>query len=271
MWGKCAAQPDSRVWLLILRKARKKTQWQVRTYGYVGVQNILPSTLGWSKPRNMSRIADLASALQSPDLCTRNAALEQAAAEDANAYAEAAVRQIQLYPSDGYFVLERIGRFGAAAVPHLHAVESATSDPEIRILCTLALAHFKEPVDVEIFLAAIETRSNYECLACRALAWLGATSAAPRLVEQLTMTEIGAEWRIVSLVDAIRMLGGHIPAAEVERLTQPDVPLSVRWTFIPPTRKQGAAALKVEQLTPRAVKAAMESLAFRNSSNVRES
>jgi hypothetical protein len=179
----------------------------------------------------MSRIENLSVAMKSANLETRILALEQAAAEDAETYAKAAVLQIADFPEDGYFVLERIGRFGTAVVPHLRALETVTQDATIRLLCTLALADFNVPLNIEMLFRAIHERSEYENLACRALASLDVRSSVPWLVEEMAKTEVTAEWRLVSLVDAIRRLGGVIPSEEIRRLSQPNVSSSVRNFF----------------------------------------
>ena len=70
----------------------------------------------------MSLRHELVAELASPDLQTRIDALKAAAAEEPDAYAAPVVQQIENYPQDGYFVLERISLFGRAVIPYLRAL-----------------------------------------------------------------------------------------------------------------------------------------------------
>lgn len=169
---------------------------------------------------------DLIAALASPDLETRVRALEVAAKEDPEAYASLAVQQIAAYPRDGYFVLERIGRFGRAAVPHLRTLKATTTNSEVLLLAILALAHFKEldTSDTEPLISAIHTRSEYQNLACLALSYVRAVSAGPALLDELRATEPSERDRLTCLVPAIRQLGFEIPSNDVHRLTPPRTP-----------------------------------------------
>lgn len=160
-------------------------------------------------------------ALADPHQETRVRALEAAAAEAPEAYAALAVQLLGAYPQDGYFVLERIGRFGRAAVPHLRALRAATTNPEVQILSTLALAHFREIAepDAEVLISAVHERSEYQHLACRALSSLGVTSAGPALLAELRATGPEEHDRLTSLVPALLQLDIAIPPDEIRRLT----------------------------------------------------
>jgi hypothetical protein len=176
--------------------------------------------------RGVSLRHEIVAALASPDLQTRIGALDAAASETSDGYAALVVQQIEDYPRDGYFVLERIGRFGPAVIPYLRALETATSNAEVLILVTLGLAHFKESSDsaVAVLLSAIRDHSEHQHLAGRALEHLGAVSAAPALASELHVTEPCDHHRITSLVRAIRGLGMEVATDEVSRLTPPGTP-----------------------------------------------
>jgi len=178
---------------------------------------------------------ELTMALASPNLETRIRALEDAAAEDPEAYAALAVQQLDAYPQDGYFVLERIGRFGRAVVPCLRALKAATRSPEVLLLSILGLAHFKEVAepDMAVLIAAIHARSEYQHLACRAVSSLGLVSAGPALLTALRETDPDEHDRLQSLVQAIGQLGIEIPNDEIERLTPPDAPPWIVSLFSP--------------------------------------
>ncbi len=181
----------------------------------------------------MSLRQEVVAALASPDLETRIRALNDAAAEDPEAYAALVVQQIVDYPRDGYFVLERIGRFGRAIIPCLRSLAAATTNDEVLILSTLGLAHFKDvsEADISVLIAAIRAQSEYHNLACRALAYLGIVSAGPVLVAELRATEPVEHHRITTLVLAIRGLGVEIAPEEVQRLTPPGTPFWISTLF----------------------------------------
>jgi hypothetical protein len=169
-------------------------------------------------------------ALETGDLQMRLAGVERAA-DDPSRYVEPVVALIERFPSDSYFILERIGRFGTAAVPYLQALARSTANEEVKLACTLGLAHFQAPIDLEILTDAIHNQSTYQHLACRALAWLKATPAIPMLLKELSGTDPSDGWRVVSLVNSIRELGGALPGDEVTRLNCADAPLEVTALF----------------------------------------
>jgi topoisomerase IA-like protein len=177
--------------------------------------------LGEAEEANVSLRHELVVALADPHQGTRVRALEAAAAEAPEAYAALAVQLLGAYPQDGYFVLERIGRFGPAVVPPLRALKAATTNPEVVVLSTLALAHFREMAepDAELLLAAIHERSEYQHLASRALSSLGVASAGPALLAELRATGTDEHDRLTSLVPALRQLDITIPPDEIRRLT----------------------------------------------------
>jgi hypothetical protein len=169
---------------------------------------------------------ELASTLEHPDLETRIAAIERASL-DPQKYARRVAALIPQFPSEACFVLERVGRFGDAMIsPLLELFESAT-DETTRVLATLGLDHFKQHVDNCILLKAIHVRSEYQCLACRALAWLDDKGALPDLLAELHRTSAASEWdRMVSLISSIEALGGTVPLGERKRLIAEGPPLT---------------------------------------------
>jgi hypothetical protein len=171
---------------------------------------------------------ELAKGLQSPNLETRFAAIERASI-DPGKYAQSVVDLIPRFPKDGYFVLERVGRFGDAIIPPLLALAESTTDVQIRLLANLGLAHFKRHVNSAILLDAVRSRSEYQCLACRALGWLGDSELIPELLMELRNTSPALDWdRTVSLVGALESLGAAVPQPERERLISEGPPLTKR-------------------------------------------
>jgi hypothetical protein len=165
----------------------------------------------------MSDSNEILLALRSSDLSVRIPAVERAARCGAD-HVEEVVELLDRFPEDGYFVLERIGRFGEAAVAPLLRLHAAARNPQIRLLATLGLAHFRRSVDDLALLECIHERSQYENLACRALAWIPCPSARPALIEELERMSATEGWRVVSLVLAIRALGGAVSKVEEARL-----------------------------------------------------
>jgi hypothetical protein len=160
----------------------------------------------------------LLAAFQSADVEVRLSAVEQAA-QAPTRYAKDVVDLIPRYPDEAYFILERIGRFGESAIPHLEALENSTEDADIRLVAVLCLAHFRRRVANTVLLDAIRCRSKYQFLACRALAWLGDSAVLPILLEELRVTSAAIdEDMATSLESAISDLGGTIPPSERERL-----------------------------------------------------
>lgn len=169
---------------------------------------------------------ELNAALQSADLETRLAAVERAAVDPVR-YAKRIVALIPQFPHEAYFILERIGRFGNEIVPHLLALAESNRDEHVRLIVTLGLAHFKQALDNTILINAIRNRSEYQYLACRALAWLRSDDFLPILLDELHVTSPVAEWdRLACLVSAIEELCGEIPTSERERLIATGPPLT---------------------------------------------
>jgi hypothetical protein len=169
---------------------------------------------------------ELIRSLRSRDVSTRIAALDQAALKPAQ-YAQHVVALIPLFPEDAYFVLERVGRFDPFIIPHLIELANSEPDGSIRLLTTLGLAHFRQPVDTDLLLKAIREHSKYQYLACKALAWLGDPVVLPELEMELQKTSATSDWdRLVSLVVSIEELGGEIPQSERDRLIAEGPPLT---------------------------------------------
>jgi hypothetical protein len=161
---------------------------------------------------------DIGAALRSTELSVRISAVERAATCGSE-YVDAVVALLEAFPDDGYFVLERIGRFGEAALGPLSALYDRAETPQVKLLCALALAHFRRSVEGDrALLDAVRLRSEYEHLACRALGWLSSTAAVPMLVQTLEQTSPQEQDRIVSLVGVIRALGGEVSPSEQVRL-----------------------------------------------------
>jgi len=169
---------------------------------------------------------ELNNALQSADLETRLAAVERAALDPVR-YAERVVALIPQFPHEAYFILECIGRFGGEIVPHLLALAESNGDEQVRLFTALGLAHFKQALDNTILINAIRNRSEFQYLACRALAWLRSYEFLPILLDELRVTSPVADWdRLVCLVSTIEELGGEIPISQRERLIATGPPLT---------------------------------------------
>ena len=158
--------------------------------------------------------------LQAPDLITRLAAIDEAAL-DPQKHAQQVVSLMQLYPDDAYFVLERIPRFGDFIIPPLRELVKSCPDESIRILATIGLAHFKQPLDNQLLLKAIQDRSQYQHMACHALRWHGDQDVLPELMVQLHETSAVSTSdrdRLISLISCIEALGGRVPPEERKRM-----------------------------------------------------
>jgi hypothetical protein len=169
---------------------------------------------------------DLLNRLYNQHLPIRLNAIEKAALNPAK-YAGNVVALLRRFPEDATFVLERIGRFGESAVPHLFALLEAADSEEVRVVATLGLAHFGRIEDYATLVRAVVDRSPYQYLACRALACLRHGHVLPTLQRELLHTSPTTEWdRFISLVSAIEDLGGEITVTERERLIAHGPPLT---------------------------------------------
>ena len=169
---------------------------------------------------------ELFSKLQSADLETRMAAVNRASSNPSK-YAKHVAALISKFPDDACFILEHVDRFGDAIIPHLVSLAKSNDKKQIKVLAELGLAHFRKVVDKTILVDSIRCRSRYQCLACKALAWLGSDDVLPSLLEELRTTSPISEWdRLISLTDAIKTLGGEIPESESKRLLAEGPPLT---------------------------------------------
>lgn len=172
--------------------------------------------------------------LQSADIATRVTAIERASHEPEK-YAESVVALIPRFPNEAYFVLERVGRFGNAIIPHLAALEASSKDKELRLYAILGLAHFNCEVDCAPLLEAIHTRSDWEALACMALVHLWKPEFLPDLLKELRTTLPDKDWnRVETLIRTIEELGGEIPTSEMDRLSALATPFQRMMLFTKP-------------------------------------
>jgi len=165
--------------------------------------------------------------LQAPDLIKRLAAIDKAAL-DPQKHAQQVASLMQLYPDDAYFVLERIPRFGDFIIPPLRELVESCPEESIRTLATIGLAYFKQPLDNQLLLKAIQDRSQYQHMACHALRWHGDQDVLPKLMVQLRETSAVSapdRDRLINLISCIEALGGRLPPEERKRMIAEGPPI----------------------------------------------
>ena len=130
-------------------------------------------------------------------------------------------------PHDRY-IFEHVHRFGPTMIEPVKELLRRSSDPDVRVLCSLLLLRLHSQEGVEVLLEELERGGTWSALAARELGDASVSAAVPPIVHRLRTNPLESEDETLALLRALEQLSGSIPADLLPRLQRPGVPDSVR-------------------------------------------
>lgn len=155
----------------------------------------------------------------SDDVEMRLTALEARIAR-AHSEIQACVRELLTDDEHAYLVAERLPPLGSAALPELRTImRDAGHTQTVRVLAALVGFEVGDRHEsLSILLDEIEHGGEIGPLAARRLAERQIRELEPALLAVLATTDASEADAVVSYLEALHLLGSHLPAAQRERL-----------------------------------------------------